>query len=220
MNLLDECKNKIYNVTTYCRFCIYNHPVNSQNLQFDIYFKTLENKKCLRNINAHLVQNSKMLHIYNEFNQLLCANHCTKFGYYQVKGSLNIGGSRGGGGGYGVASPPPPFKFQKKKRVIKQSQKKKWQSSWKGKKEKELHVCLVLMYTRVDTCINKHFFSTFYSSTAPLWKISGSAPVNFWADRPVVWPRDLKSSGDYLSTSIPSLPTIKQKVIRYWVNNT
>ena len=42
--------------------------------------------------------------------------------------------------------------------ILKQS--KKWKtilSSWKGKREKEFHVCLVFMCTRIETCINKHF---------------------------------------------------------------
>ena len=39
---------------------------------------------------------------------------------------------------------------------IKESNKTK-QYSLEGRREKELHVCLVFMCTRVDTCINKHF---------------------------------------------------------------
>ena len=77
-------------------------------------------------------------------------------------------------GGYGGGK--PPFKFQNQKRVIKQSKNRR-QSSWKGRRENEFHVSLVFMCTRVVTCINKHFLSKFSSSTSPLWKISGSAPV-------------------------------------------
>mgnify|MGYP003691458067 CR=1 FL=1 len=100
-----------YNFTSYCirKFWIYWMGVNTkftiwqlivnfvftptkqiQNLQYDIYFKTFEDKKCLRNINARLVQNSKGIYIYNEFNQLFSANYYNKFGNYQAKGSLNI----------------------------------------------------------------------------------------------------------------------------------
>ena len=75
---------------------------------------------------------------------------------------MEIGGSRRGGG-YGGCN--PPFKFQKKKRVIKQNKKIR---------EKELHVCLVFMCTRVGTCINKHFsFKIFLLNPHPSLK-------NFW----------------------------------------
>ena len=68
------------------------------------------------------------------------------------------GGLRGGG-----LQPPPPFKFQKKKREKKQKKKKK-KTLLKMKNREKLHVCLVFMCTRVDTCINKHFFSSKLSS--------------------------------------------------------
>ena len=49
------------------------------------------NKKCLRNINAPMVQNSKGLHIYMcRSYQSTSGNHCTKFGHYQANGSYNI----------------------------------------------------------------------------------------------------------------------------------
>ena len=49
------------------------------------------NKKCLRNINAPMVQNSKGLHICICMSyQGTSGNHCTKFGPYQANGSYNI----------------------------------------------------------------------------------------------------------------------------------
>ena len=54
-------------------------------------------------------------------------------------------------------------------RVVKQ-RKNSRQSSWKGKRDKELHVCLVFMCTRVDTCIKNIFLSKFSSYTPPFEK--------------------------------------------------
>ena len=74
----------------------------------------------------------------------------------------------GGGGVKGIA-PPPPFS----KKVLKQNKKYIRQSSGKGKREKELQVCLVFKCTRVDTCtcVDKHFsFFNLLNHPPPPWK--------------------------------------------------
>ena len=93
-----------------------------------------------------------------------------------LKSPLNesICGSRGRG--YGVA-PHPPFQISKIKESNNKAKNRR-ESSWKGRKEKEFHVCLVFMCTRVDTCIKKHFFFKIFplNPPPPLLKNSGSAP--------------------------------------------
>ena len=54
----------------------------------------------------------------------------------------------------------PPFQISK----IKESNKTR-QKIEDNPLEKELHVCLVVVCTRVNTCINKHISFSFYSST-------------------------------------------------------
>ena len=66
----------------------------------------------------------------------------------------------------------PPLQISKIKESNKRKHKKNTQSSWKGRREKELHVCLVFMCTRVDTYILtntflQNFLSKFSSSTPP-----------------------------------------------------
>ena len=68
-------------------------------------------------------------------------------------------------GGYGGCN--PPFQISK----INKANKNRRQSSWKRKREKELHVCLVFMCTRVEMCINKHFsFKIFLLNPPPFEK--------------------------------------------------
>ena len=71
--------------------------------------------------------------------------------------------------GGGVTSVATPLSYFEKKRE-KNKAKNRRQSSWK-RREKELHICLVFMCTRVDTCINKHFSFKFFLLKPPFEKI-------------------------------------------------
>ena len=60
---------------------------------------------------------------------------------------------------------PPPFQISKIKERNKTNKKIRRQSSWKGKKEKKLKVCLVFMCTRVD--LTPFFFQHFHPQPPP-----------------------------------------------------
>ena len=69
---------------------------------------------------------------------------------------------------------PPPFQISKIKESNKTKQKIK-DNPLEKEREKELHVCLVFMCARVDTCFNKHFSFKIFPPTPPPPPLK-----NFW----------------------------------------